>query len=374
MKILKKILAVFLVVFIVIFSIGYVFASIFAKNIIKGQIEKQLKLKSEISSVSLSLPLNLEVNGFVLDGLAKIKKIKLSPSLAGLFTGKIILNNITLINPEITLERREDGTFNLPRVPQQGKNQVLIAGLFIKDGIVSVKDKKAGDGTFSFSVNDINVKISKGSLLPYPITIKYALSATLPARAEMKKGQVQGSGLIDWSHKDMQGDFKIYDIDVMFFKPYFSGVVSSDEQLKTSLAYLSADLSAKNNDLLIKCRLNVKNLAVAQETPPTTEETTPSAQEKPSAEEALAMLGIGLLQNRQGEIILQFDIKTRLDNPFSSYRINLKGSVFQDVLENAIQNPEKTAETLKDISEQFKDKGKELKKTFKEIFKKDSRE
>lgn len=351
MKFLKKILLVMLVVFAVIFSVGYGLVSIFGKDILKAQIEKQLKVKVGLSSLYLSLPLNLEINNLSLGELAKIRKIKIFPSIIGLFSGKIILNNIALIKPEIALERKEDGSLNLPQLPEEGNKQVFIAGLIIKDGIVSVIDRKVNGEAFSFSIKNININIYKANLLPYPLTIKYALSAALSARPDTKEAQIEGEGTIDWPHKNMQGDFNITDIDALFFKPYFGKIVSSQEQLATSLADFNADLSAQNNDLLIKCRLNVKNLASAKE-------TSPDA----NSPELLASLGMDLLKNPQGEINLEFDIRTKLDNPRLD-KISLKGSVFQNVLENALENPDKVKDTIKTIGEQLKEKG------FKSIFK-----
>lgn len=351
MKILKKILLVMLVIFAVIFCAGYGLVSIFGKDILKAQIEKQLKVKADLSSLYLSLPLSLEINNLSLGELAKIRKIKIYPSIIGLFSGKIILNNIALIKPEIALERKEDGSLNLPQLPEQGNKQVFIAGFMIKDGIVSVIDRKVNGEAFSFSIKNININIYKANLLPYPLTIKYALSAALSARPDTKEAEIEGSGLIDWSHKNMQGDFNITDIDVLFFKPYFGKIVSSQEQITTSKADFNADLSAQNNDLLIKCRLNVKNLASTKETAP---ETTSS--------ELLASLGMDLLKSPQGEINLEFDIRTKLDNPRLD-KISLKGSVVQNVLENALENPDKIKDTIKTIGEQFKEKG------FKAIFK-----
>lgn len=380
MKILKKNFLIFIVAFIVTFCVGYVFVSIFAKNIIKDQIKNQLHLNADIASVSLGLPLSVDIHGFELESLAKIQKITVTPSIAGFLSGKIILNKVSLIRPQITLQRNADGSFNLPQLPQGGKNPVLIAGLFIKDGMVSVTDKRAKIEPFVFSITNINIKIYKAGPLPYPISIKYALSALLPSRPGTKEAEAKGSGTIDWSHKNMRGDFKISDIDVMFFRPYLGAVISSQEDIRASLAYFDANLSAENNDLLIKCRLNVKNLSPQKEAAPVPEETQ-APQEKPSPE-ALATLGMGLLKNPQGEIVLEFDIRTKLDNPRLD-RISLKGSVFQNILQNALENPEKTKDTIKSIGEQIKkqvekieegdiqelkEQGKELEKTFKEIF------
>ncbi|MDP1853291.1 MAG: DUF748 domain-containing protein [Candidatus Omnitrophota bacterium] len=375
MKILKKIFLIFIAAFIVIFCVGCVFVSIFAKNIIKAEIEKQLKTEASVRSVWLSPPLSLNIGGFTLGDLAEIEKISVTPSFIGLLSGKIVLNNIALIRPQINLERKTDGTFNLPQLPRGGENPVIITGFFIKDGAVSVTDKKVSDEPFSFTIKDINIKVEKGSPLPYPLTIKYALSALLPARTGLKEGKVSGAGLIDWTHKNMQGDFKISDIDVLLFKPYLGDIVSSVIPPEAAQANFNADLSAKNNDLLIKCNFKATPLTALKE--------AAEADQLKGIEGAVIMLGLGLVKNNQNEVNLEFDIKTKLDNPRFD-KITLKGSVFQNILQNALENPEKVTDTVKSIGEQikeqvkkidegdiqqFKEKGKELEKTFKAIFK-----
>lgn len=362
MGILKKILLIIIIIFIVGFCAGYILTAVFAKPLIKDAIEKQLNLKTEVASASLGFPLNLNIGGLTVENLAKIEKIKVSISIIGLFSGRIILNNITLIRPDITLKREKDGSFNIPQVTSQDKKKILITGLTIKDGLISAFDRKITPGIFSFAIKDINAEIYKPKLITYPLTIKYTLGALIPSRPGIEEASVKGEGWIDLSHKDMQGDFNISNIDVIFFKPYFGRFIPSSAEIASSQANFNADLSAKNNDLLISCRLTIKNLPTKKEVEPLPEK--PQA-EKPSPE-SLVLPSLELLINPQGEIVFDFEIKTKLDRPRLN-RITLKGKIFQNILEKAIQEPQAVVDTIKDIGEHLKDKGKEIEKTFKSI-------
>ena len=361
---MKKTLLWILIIIIVIFSIGYILTAIFAKSFIEKEIQEQLGVKTEISSVSLGLPLSLQINGLVLENLGNIEKIKIAPSIIGLLSGpasgKTILNSITLINPDITLERKKDGSFNIP-LPKKGKGaKLIIAGLIIKDGTITLFDNKVTQGSFSFAIKDIDIRIKKASPLPYPLKIRYKLSAAIPSRPQVKEATISGEGLIDITNKNMRGDFNISGIDALFFKPYFKRFISEGSEVEGAYANFTAALTAENNDLLIKCQLAIKNIPPKKESTPPIE--TVQIKQPPSL--SIDLVPLDLLKNPQGEIIVDFEIKTKLDKPRLN-RIRLKGKVFQSAIENAIENPQKLKKAIKDIGDKFKNKGKGLEEEFK---------
>lgn len=335
MKILKRILLVISIIFVVLFIAGYILVAIFAKNIAQDQIQQQLKVKADIKSLSLSLPLSLTIKGLSIGEFLSVEKIEISPSLIGLLAGKIILNSVTLISPDIRIERKKDGSFNLPELPKNEGEPPIIAGVFVKNGSLTFIDKNISSDGLLIPVKNINAKVYKSSLLPYPLTIKYTLEALIPPRAGMKETIINGSGWIDLTKKNMDGNFAISDIDLMLFKQYLTAFVVLPEQTsaaKPATANFKADLSAKNNDLSIQCVLT---------------------------------------KNPGGETMFDFSLHTQLDNPQLNMQ-SLQANVFQNIIEKAIKDPEKTINAIKDIGEQFK--GKDLEKTFKAIFKKSSEE
>jgi len=378
MKILRKILVIHLIIFAVIFCSGYIFVAFFAKPVIEAQIEKQLGIEAEISSVSLTLPLAIEINNFILKDIAAIKKIRISPSIIGFLAGKIVLNNVSVIKPELTIERKKDGTFNIPQIKQTGKSQVIAAGISIKDGRILVRDKKVSEEVFSFEVKNLNAYIRKASLLPYPLKIEYDISADILSRPGIENAVIAGKGWIDWTNKDMLGDLNISGIDAMLFAPYFRNFVAKPEQLGQAKASFGADLSAENNDLLVKCRLLINNLSAKKE-------TGEQAAEK-SIAESLQTAALELLKTPADEIVIDFEIRTKLDRPRMD-KMALKGAVFQPIIQKAIEKPEELKDTIEGLGEQIKEKiknidkedmqelkekGKEIEDAFKAIFKKKS--
>ncbi|HDZ77004.1 MAG TPA: DUF748 domain-containing protein [Candidatus Omnitrophica bacterium] len=353
---MKKALLWIFIIIVVIFSIGYILTAIFAKSFIEKMIQKQIDVKTEISSVSLGLPLNLQINGLVLENLAKVEKIKIAPSIIGLLSGKTILNSITLIKPDITLERKKDGSFNIPLPKKENDTKLIIAGLIIKDGTITLFDNKVTQGSFSFAIKDIDIQIKKASPLPYPLKIKYKLSGAIPSRPAVKEATVSGEGLIDITNKNMQGNFNISGIDAVFFRPYFKRFIPKDDEIEGAYVDFNADLTAKDNDLLIKCQLAIKNIPSKKET------TTAQTEQPPSL--SLDFTPLDLFKNQQGETVVNFKIKTKLDKPRLSISY-LKAEIFQDAIKNILQNPEKVKNIIKDISDRFKNKNTDLEGEFK---------
>ena len=141
-KIIKKLflVAVAIALIYAILNVAFLF---FAKRIAETQIEKNLKLKASIHKVTISFPLLIAMSGVEIQDLLKADSISFSPSILGFLAGKIVLNELKMIRPEITIVKNQDGKLNLPVLEQKGKQPpLLLASLKIKDGKVIFLDKK----------------------------------------------------------------------------------------------------------------------------------------------------------------------------------------------------------------------------------------
>ena len=103
-KILRAIILIFALVFVVV----YIFIVFQGKAIIAGQLETLLRRKVSINYAGLILPLDLEIKNLDIPGLGKIDYALISPSIPGLLSGKIVLNGLKLINPQLAYEKTQD--------------------------------------------------------------------------------------------------------------------------------------------------------------------------------------------------------------------------------------------------------------------------
>src|SRR3989338_7301090 len=119
MKKINKVIIWFLAVFIAVFIASSVYISLYGKKIVEGQIEQNLKMKASIGSISLSIPFSVHLSNLEIGNLLRVEKISATPSIFGIFAGKIVLSGLTLVNPVINIEQSSGGTLNLSKFEQK---------------------------------------------------------------------------------------------------------------------------------------------------------------------------------------------------------------------------------------------------------------
>ena len=340
-------------IILVIFLLAAAVFATFGKAIVVSQIEKNLKVKAALGRAILSFPLSVTLDKLEIQGLLKADSVSLSPSVLGFLAGKIVLNELKIINPEITISRGNDGKLNLPQLEAKGKQPpLLLAGLKIQNGTAVFRDKKIapeGEG-YRLVVKDINVSISKITFPPTSLYTNFAVSASLDDNENRPSGKALASGWIDFRPKDMDGKIKLSDIPVAALAPYLGNMFPVKRFLSAKLNF-SAELKAKNNDLTAKCHAEFIS------EPKKVDSVEPGGDLVPDL--------VNLFSDTSGKITFDFTIPTKLDNPRFDL-INLKGIIGQAAAHNiASQPPENVVEKVKDIAEQFKDIGKDLKDIFK---------
>lgn len=341
--ILAAVLAVFLILDVIFL--------LFGKTIVSGQIEKTLKLKASLGSLTVGFPLTVSFKDLEIKDLIKADSISLSPSLLGLLAGKVVLNNLAIERPVITVSRDAQGKFNLPVLDQKGKQPpILMAGLRINNGRFIFSDKKISQEGYQVIVDKINVDISKVTLPPTSLYTNFKVSAILLDREGNPAGEAGLNGWIDFGPKDMDGRLELKDIEAASLAPYLQDMIKVKKLLSARIGF-AADLKAKNNNLAAKCHVEFAPQA------------RPDKQE-PSSDIASDVLS--LFSDDAGSMAFDFTINTKLDNPKLN-SLNMKGIIGQAAVDNIASQPaENVIEKVKDTVEKFKDIGD----SFKDIFKK----
>ena len=353
-KIIKKLLWAVAVIALIygILNLAFLF---FAKKITESQIEKTLKVKISIGKVTLSFPLSIALSRVEIEGLLKADSISFSPSILGFFAGKVVLNELKIIRPQITIVKDQDGHLNFPVFEQKGKQPpVLLASLKIKDGKVIFLDKKLDPQGYRVAVGNIEVNVAKTSFPPTSLFTRFKASADLLGASDTSAGKAQAEGWIDFGPKNMDGKFELINIEATTLAPYYQNIFSAKKLLSAKLNF-SADLRAKDNDLAISCHSEFSNIiydkSKEEETTQTVIDIFPKV--------------MNIFSNATGNIAFDFTIHTKLDKPRIDL-VNLKGSIGKAAVENLMnQPPEDMAEKVKSTVDEFKDLGKSLKDIFK---------
>ena len=196
--------------------------ALYGKKIIVSQIERNLKTKVSLGDISLSLPFTINLTDLELGNLLKADRISVSPSILSLFTGKIILSGLTIINPLISLEHSPDGSLNLPKLELKGKQPpILLTGLVIKNGKLVFIDKKISAEGHRIIADKINGRIYKVMFPPISQNIKFELFASFVHPDGRALGDASALGWIDFGPKDMDANLQIKDLDITYFAPYY---------------------------------------------------------------------------------------------------------------------------------------------------------
>lgn len=368
MKKINKIIIWALVVFIVLFVCASILVMLFGRKIVEGQIEQNLKMRVSLSGISLSMPFSVHLSNLKIGDLLSAEKISATPSIPALFAGKIVLSGLTFINPVVNIEQSLDGSLNLPKFEQKGKQPPFyLTGLVIKNGKIKFSDKKIIPEGFRFVIDKINARVSKVMFPVLSLNTKFKASAVFSSPEGKILGSANTDGWIDFGPKNMDALFELKDLDITYFQPYFGDFISSKKLLSAKVNFTS-DLTSRDNNLTIASNFRLSNLSYAQEAPKETEGLPKEGEAPQEAKiEDIDIVGntLDLFTDKNGNLNLDFSINTKMDNPTISIA-ELKKKILQSALKNlATQNPETLFEKVNKNIEQFKDIGKEFQKIFK---------
>lgn len=355
MKKISKIIIGIVVVLVVIYLLLNIAIALYGKAVIVSQIEKKLKRKATLQSLSMAFPISLNLQKLDIQGLAKIDSLSARPSLLGFLAGRVVLSELKVVRPQITLEMDQEGKLNIPQFASKSKQPpILLTGLKIKEGIFIFIDKKVEPAGYRVMINNIEANISKAVFPPTSLFTQFNLSAFLGDSQDKPRGKILASGWLDFRPKDMEGKVELKDIDLTYLAAYYQRFAAAKKLVSGKLNFVS-DLKAENNDLKAKCHMELSDLVYAKE--------TPVEGQQPKID--LTSNVLNLLSGNTGKVSFDFTISTKLDKP----RIDLKGLrgiIAQAAVQNiASQPPEKIIENIKDAKQQFKDLGKSLKEMFK---------
>ena len=360
-KQLIKILGIVIVIFVIVFAATFVFLLLQGKAIIARQIENLTHRKVTISYAGLTLPFNLEIKNLDIPGLAKVSYASISPSIPGLLSGKIVLNDLKLINPQLVYEKTQDKTQDKAKVegvsanvnamavapnPQlksglqpksapkpksdPKKNQYLrliIKHLNIKDGQIDFIDHTLPGEGIKITVKDINFHLTNLYIYPKSAITNFELTGRIPWMQGEEEGKIEAKGWVNLFKKDMQATVKIADIDGVYLYPYYSSWVDLEKtRIQSAKLNLNSNIKSLDNNLSAECHLELTDIVFKQRQ----EEEGLGKAEKI----AEAVLGIFKALN-QGKIIVNFTIKTRMTNP--EFNFGYIKTAFEDKLREGMK-------------------------------------
>ncbi len=351
-KIAVKIVLFFALLFIVL-NIAVKF---FAKRAIAGKIGEGLGVKVSLGNLSITPPLSVNLYDIKAGDLFKAKRISARPSILGLLAGKIVLSKVSVISPDITVTQSADGKLSIPQ-PKGKKGKapaVYITGFILRDGKITFIDKKVRPDGFKVLIGGLNIDISKVVFPPYSLKTYFDIAAQFNKPENGALGRASFSGWIDLGAKNMDARLSVENLDITYFSPYYGNFISSRKLLSAELNS-TTDFEARDNDLKTATKFNLSRLVYAQE--------EPDLLGVPSL--SLSKKALDLFTDSEGNLKLEFEFDTKLDNPTVTIT-QLENIILKSTVKNiASQDPAEFIKKVTDNLDSFKEFGKELEGIFK---------
>ena len=339
-------------IFLVFFLAANILLGAYAPRIVEQQIVQNLKLKARLGKISLSLPFSINLEKLEIGNLANIKKISFSPNLAALLFGKIVIHGLNIVEPVINLEQSAEGKLNLPVFDQKGKPpEIYLTGLNLRDGKIIFTDKKVSAEGFQVIINKLNIKAAKVALPITSLATNFSVSGELLSQQAEAFGKITFSGWLDYLAKDLDAELEVKELDVTKFSVYYGNFISN-RKLSSARLDLVSTFKAKHNALQIITALELSNLVYAQ------------AQAAQPLDLDLMKNALDLFTDAKGNLSLEFNIDTLLDNPALSQE-KIKSIILKAAMKNlSNQSPQQLIDKVATVIDQYKGLGKELKAIF----------
>jgi len=390
---IEKILALCLIALAISFAAVYLYFAVMGRTILTNQLKDITRRKVTMGYFSLAPNLKLEIKDLDIQGLAKFRLISASPSISAFLKGKLVLNQLTLLQPELFINRTppditEARTNTVAIVPPAAVPAPLslpeqeqfipfgIARLNIRGGKITFIDQTVSSGSLKIVIQDIELSMKNLYLYPASVITAFDLKAVIPWRDSEEKGKVELDGWVNPLKKDMRATLKIKDIDAVYLYPYYSQWVDLRKaRIERANLNFTSEIHGLNNEVKADCRIELSDMV-----------RKPLEIGEP--EEKASKLTDAVLDNFKaqdnGSVKLNFVIKTKMDSPqfgFDNFKAAfedklMKGRVSRFRLQDTIAIPMRTIQTgvqsLTDLSRAMIDGiltlGDDIKRSTAEIF------
>jgi len=333
MKLWVKILFIIGIIIAVLLTSAYLFLALEGKPLITKVLGDLTRRKVTVGYLDVSPPLNIRIKNLEVSGLAKVESVYISPSILGMLFGNIALNDIKLVNPQITLERQktqaatsEQGTAALlgqvllpgqketvskpsASIPLNTVNpaRLVIKHLQISNGKIDVVDHTAGIEGIKLTFKEINLNLVNLYLIPHSVIGNIKLTGKIPWKEGKEEGKIAVDGWFNLYKRDIQATVKVSDIDGIYLYPYYSKWVDLEKaRIESAKLNFSSNIQGLDNNLVAACHLELTDIVRKPRAP----------EEEPAKAEKIADAVLDIFRAlNQGKIVLDFTIRTKMDRP-----------------------------------------------------------
>ena len=297
---------------------GYLFASYYAVKFIQARLQKVVGPGLTIAEIEIK-PTYLSAKGIRYeDSLSKkkifmIEEMRVYPALSSFLKGTLNIRECmilqpsfffyrsregNLISPWATVEKREKGKEISEDQERKGKESlpIKIDRFRIRKGSVDFEDKKMGEPPTQIQFRELDLELKN---VQYPfISSRSFIELKGKIKGRKREGNIDTKGWIDLKNMDMETSFKVQEVDIKIFEPYYRKRVSAE--IEAGQIDMEAKISIKKRMIDAPGQLKLVNLHI---------------KEGGTILWIPAKILVPLLKKKGNRIQIQFHVKGNMDDP-----------------------------------------------------------
>ena len=260
---------------------GYLFASYYAVKFIQARLQKVVGPGLTIGEIKIK-PTCLSVKGIRYeDPLSKrriflIEEMRVYPNLYSFLKGTLRIREWMILQPSFFLYRSREGRFIGPwatlgkkeegkeisdEKERKEKESILVKiDLFrIRKGSVDFEDMKPEGAPAEIRLRELDLELKN---VQYPfISSRSSIELKGKIKGRKREGNIDTKGWIDLKNMDMETSFKVQEIDIKIFEPYYrkrfsaeieSGYINMESKIAVEKKMIDAPGQLELVDLHIK--------------------------------------------------------------------------------------------------------------------------
>ena len=264
---MKKKIFFTLIILILLISAGIIYLNNVIlptkiKILIINSLQERTQKKVSLESLQFSIFRGLVLRNLVIYDdkrpIVTLKEGSCTFLIWPFFKKMIVIPNARLRYPEIFLERKKDGTFNLQDLfsdktsqPQAAKLRIFIYKVTITNANIHFQDSSLAQ-PFARDIENLNINLS----LSLPGSVKFSLSSQVPANPPLR---INAAGELRIAEKRLAAKISLQDFSPKEFSAYYqnsgfnigAGLIDCLINLELKDSVLSARLSSQNKNLNI---------------------------------------------------------------------------------------------------------------------------
>jgi len=351
MKHLKLLLLICITGSIGVFLFLHVILNLFGASLLSAKLTKLFNHKVTIGKFTTVFPVGFNIKDIKAEGLFSVDEVAASGGLLSILPGGFQFSSLKMVRPVVTIEKDKKAPPVVPADNLAGQSQVssgleetpkfhfsdILGGnkipswpdlrikqLIISDGVVNLVDKTVSDSGIVVKVEKLNLKMNNLSLPGRASEVTdFDLKGSMPWRQGEDIGKLTFNGQANLFKKDIRAMLSVEDIDGVYLYPYYSQWIDLGKaRIEQAKLDFKSDIEGANNNLVAKCRLELTDIVRTPRQP-----NEPEQKEQKITDVVLDMLK----EMDQGKVVVNFNIRTKLDKPKVSLN-NIKTAVEKKVM------------------------------------------